>query len=88
MPIRGLGNLGGAGGGGTHATDLFTVTDTGVKTYTLTDTPISDSQIVSLNGQVLSEGGSEDYTVSGKDIILDASCVLFIGDKILVKYNK
>lgn len=86
--MRGLGNLGGSGGGGTHAVDLFTVVNDTIKTYTLTETPITDSQIVSLNGQVLSEGGSEDYTVSGKDIILNPSCVLFVGDKILVKYNQ
>ena len=88
MPIRGMGDLGSGGGGGTHAKDLFTVVNASIKTYTLTDTPVTDSQLVMQNGQDLSEGVGEDYTVSGKDIILDAACVLFVGDKILVKYNK
>jgi len=77
-----------AASSGTPATDLFTVTDTGDKTYTLSDTPLSETEFVMLNGQTLSKGAGEDYTVSGNDIVLDASCVLFVGDKILVKYRK
>jgi len=72
---------------GNRAFDTFTVSNVSQKTYTLSGTPLSNSEFVHLNGVTLSKGGSLDYTVSGADIILDASCVLTLGDLILVKYS-
>ena len=69
------------------AVDDFVVTNPSTKTYSLSSSPISDSEFVTLNGVLLLKGATEDYTISGADVTLDASCELRIGDKIVVKYQ-
>ena len=69
--------------------DVFIVTapDVVSKTFTLTDTPIAQSEFVILNGILTTKGGSYDYTVSGDQIIFTAGVTLTVGDKVHVKYK-
>ena len=39
-------------------------------TFTLANTPVAGSVMVFLNGQLLTEGGTEDYTISGSTITM------------------
>jgi len=55
--------------------------------FTLTFTPIANSQAVFYNGLALAPGATEDYTISGNVVTLNAGIVLTNGDKILVTYS-
>lgn len=58
------------------------------RTITLTNAPISGTENVIINGQIVYEGVSEAYTISGSDIIFNGDVNLTSGyDKIRVDYN-
>lgn len=76
----------GGGGSTSFAQDAFVVAVPANKNFVLSNTPTSNSQIVTWNGVVLTEGAGNDYTVSGSTVTLSASIVLTIGDQILVAY--
>ena len=75
------------GGAGAFAKDLVTVANVvSDKTINLANTPISNSEIVAWNGLLLRPGASNDYTITGSTVTLNASVTLTIGDEILVVY--
>ena len=69
----------------TWVNEIFT-SDGSTRIYTLTNTPNTDSIIVTLEGMALSIGASNDYTVSGTTLTLDNSLSLESGMKIDVNY--
>lgn len=66
--------------------DLFIVSNPVDHVFTLSQTPITNSQLVLWNGLGLARGVSEDYTLSGLVVTLNAGIELTIGDKILIIY--
>jgi len=74
-------------GAGTTTKDLFTVVNPLAKTITLSHVPITDSEIVTLNGLLLRPGLSNDYTVSGNQVTFTTGVTLTVGDEILVVYS-
>lgn len=60
----------------------------GQSIYTLSASPITNSEIVARNGQILNKGVGEDYTLSGAVITLAADVAVDIkaGEKITVSY--
>ena len=60
--------------------------DGSTKVFALTVDPIDESMIVTLEGVALSEGGSNDWTVAGSTLTLDAGVELEVGMKIDVTY--
>lgn len=66
--------------------DIFNVSGPG-NVFTLTFTPLTNSQHVFYNGLALAPGVTEDYTISGNVVTLNAGIVLTNGDKILVTYS-
>jgi hypothetical protein len=69
-----------------HQEDAFIYAG-GPNTFTLTFTPILNSTHVSLRGVHLTQGVSDDYTISGNIVTLVAGHVLLSGDKILIEYQ-
>ena len=65
--------------------DIFDITGPG-NVFTLTFTPLLNSQVVFYNGLALAIGASEDYTIVGNVITLNASIILTSGDKLLIVY--
>ena len=65
--------------------DLFDISGPG-NIFTLSFTPILNSQIVFWNGIALAQGISEDYVLSSNIITLNGGITLSSGDKILVVY--
>jgi len=65
--------------------EIFT-SDGSTRIYSLTAAPEVASVIVTLEGMALSQGGSNDYTVSGSTLTIDASVDLESGMKIDVTY--
>jgi hypothetical protein len=55
--------------------------------FTLTFTPVTNSQIVFYNGMALANGPSYDYTISGNVVTLNASMIIGVNDRILVTYS-
>ena len=87
---RGVGSGGGSSSTGSIAfVDIFYIDASYDGTFTLTHTPISKTEHVVFNGQVMSPGIDEDYTILGRVITIDpAITALFvIDDKIIVFYN-
>ncbi len=68
----------------TYQQDLFPWVGSNV--FTLSFTPISNSQIVFFNGLGLVSGASHDYVLSGTTLTLNAGIILKAGDQILVVY--
>jgi hypothetical protein len=66
--------------------DVFDAVGPG-NVFTLSFTPVLNSQHVFYNGLALAEGGSYDYTLSGNVLTLNGSIVLIAGDRILVTYS-
>ena len=66
--------------------DVFNVAGPG-NVFTLTFTPLANSQHVFYNGLALANGVTEDYTISGNVVTLNAGIVLVNGDKILITYS-
>lgn len=66
--------------------DIFDITGPG-NVFTLSFTPIPNSQVVYYNGLALAPGVTEDYTISGNVVTLNGSIVLANGDKILIVYS-
>ncbi len=64
---------------------IFT-SDGSTKEFALTEDPIDESVIITLEGMALSIGGSNDYTISGSTLTLDASVDLEVGMKIDITY--
>lgn len=63
-------------------TDVFSYSGTNV--FTLSDTPVTNSEVITRNGLVLEAGSGNDYTLSGTTLtILDT---LISGDLIQAKY--
>jgi len=65
--------------------EIFT-SDGSQRVYTLSNTPNTSSIIITLEGMALSIGASNDYTVSGTTLTIDASVDLESGMKIDVSY--
>jgi len=65
--------------------EIFT-SDGSQRVYTLSNTPNASSIIITLEGMALSIGASNDYTVSGTTLTIDASVDLESGMKIDVSY--
>lgn len=65
--------------------DLFDIASS-TSTFILTQTPMPNSQLVFWNGISLANGVTEDYTISGTVVTLNAGITVKIGDKILVTY--
>jgi len=65
--------------------EIFT-SDGTTRIYSLQASPEVESVIVTLEGMALSQGGSNDYTVSGSTLTIDNSVVLESGMKIDVNY--
>jgi len=65
--------------------EIFTSNGT-QRIYTLSNTPNTDSLIVTLEGMALSQGASNDYTISGTTLTIDNSVDLESGMKIDVNY--
>lgn len=76
----------GSGSGVTYQQDLFNIVSPSTSVFILSQTPITNSQIVFWNGVGLSSGVSEDYTISGTSITLNGGITTKTGDKILVIY--
>ena len=76
----------GSGSGVNYQQDVFTVTVPATHIFTLSQTPITNSQLVLWNGIGLARGASEDYMLSGVTVTLDAGIELTVGDKILIIY--
>lgn len=74
----------GSSSGINYQQDLFYYSGSNI--FTLSQTPLTNSQIVFFNGIGLSYGISEDYTLSGTTLTLNAGVVLSVGDKILAVY--
>ena len=73
-------------GVGTFYKDFFVVAVPSNHYLVLSNTPISNSQIVAWNGVLLSLGVSNDYTISANTIILNLGINLKIGDQFEVTY--
>ena len=76
-------------GGGSGSFDKTLITVTNVisdKIINLSNTPLSDSETVAWNGLVLRPGVSNDYTITGSTVTLNAGVDLTIGDELLVVY--
>lgn len=86
---RGVGSGGGSSSTGyLPAIDIFYIDALYDGTFTLTHTPISKTEHVVFNGQVMSPGVDEDYTISGKVITINPLITYFvIDDKIIVFYD-
>jgi len=72
------------------ADEVFIVTapvGVGPWTYPLSHSPINNSEFVMLNGVTLTYGSGYDYTISGSDLIINATVELEDTDKIHVKYK-
>jgi len=65
--------------------EIFTSNGT-QRVYTLSNTPLNGSIIITLEGMALSIGGSNDYTVSGTTLTIDNSVDLESGMKIDINY--
>lgn len=71
----------------TFTRDFLTVTSPiADHTIILSNTPVLNSESVSLNGLVLRPGVTSDYTLIGNIITLDVSVVLTVGDEIQIIY--
>ena len=71
----------------THAQEVFASTDLSSNVATLSGTPASDEAVyVFMNGLLLSEGSSRDYTISGQDITLASANAMQAEDELVVKY--
>lgn len=79
-------NIPSGGGTGNYAKALYTVVNPLDKTFSLANTPISNSEIVSWNGLLLKPGGSNDYTISGSTVTLNSGVSLTVGDELLIVY--
>jgi len=69
----------------TWVNEIFT-SDGVTREYTLSNTPNTNSIIVTLEGMALSIGSSNDYTISGTTLTLDNSLSIESGMKIDVNY--
>ena len=69
-----------------YKTDKFVVPAIPSNTFTLTFTPLADSMIVLLNGMGLTEGASNDFTLSGKDVTIVSAHELRVGDIVTAIY--
>jgi len=69
------------------AIDKIPVQNAATYSYSLAFTPIQDTTEVSLNGLALFAGATEDYTITGATITLNASLMLTVGDVVHVKYK-
>jgi hypothetical protein len=76
----------GGGGVGSYGRDLVVVVNPLDKTIPLSNTPISNSEVVSWNGLILKPGVSNDYTISGSTVTLNSAVTLTIGDELQVVY--
>jgi len=68
----------------TFQNNSFPVSNISITSFALSNTLVANSEIVSLNGLLLTTG--TDYTVNGTSIILTNSVVININDIINVKY--
>lgn len=70
-----------------YAKDLLTVTNVvSDHTIILSNTPLADSEVVSLNGLLLRVGATNDYTISGNTVTINAGLTLTIGDEFMIVY--
>jgi len=76
----------GGGGVGSYGKDLVVVVNPLDKTIVLSNTPLSNSEVVSWNGLILKPGVSNDYTISGSTVTLNSGVTLTIGDELQVVY--
>ncbi len=76
------------GGAITFEQDTKTASGPSDKTIALSFTPITDSETVIHNGVALLKGASNDYTISGDTITLEAAVIVTAGDEILVLYAR
>lgn len=83
-------DTGGGGGGIVSAfrQDVVYAASDGQSNFTLSATPITNSEIVARNGQILTKGVGEDYTISGAVITLaaDVASTIKAGEKISAHY--
>lgn len=76
-------------GGGSSSFDKTLVTVSNIitdKIINLANTPVANSEFVAWNGLLLRPGASNDYTITGSTVTLNAGITLTIGDEILVVY--
>lgn len=79
----------GSGGSGTNnATfNLDTATGSGsTSNYTLSATPITNSLLVFVNGQLMIPGALNDYTISGTVVTFNSASIPLSGTRILFSY--
>jgi hypothetical protein len=76
----------GSTSGVNYQQDLFTVVVPSNHIFTLSQTPIANSQLVMWNGLGLAKGASEDYMLSGVTVTLNVGINLTAGDNILIIY--
>lgn len=70
-----------------HAQEVFASTDLSSDVATLSGTPASDEAVfVFMNGLLLAEGASRDYTISGQAITLASENSMQADDELVVKY--
>jgi len=72
---------------GALSVDTFVVTVPATHDFTLTLSPVLDSEFIILNGVTLNRGATEDYTISGNTLTISASYELRVGDKLVAKYR-
>lgn len=68
--------------------ELFVIATIPLLTYVLAFTPITDSEIVFLNGVGQLKGAGESYTLSGATVTFAADAKLRKTDKIQVHYAR
>lgn len=66
--------------------ESFTVTNPLIKTYGLFATPKAESETVSLNGLDQLPGLSEQYTISGSNLVINADVTIRVNDVIAIHY--
>ena len=81
-------NGGGGGGGGTRVEETPSGTINGSNdTFTLSNSPLSASLNLYLNGLRMRAGASNDYTITGTSITFDPDMIPQSGDSLIASYS-
>jgi hypothetical protein len=75
------------GTGGLRNTEIFIYTLSMSNTFILQHAPVGNTEVFSWNGLLLTPGVSNDFTVSGTSVTLNASIILTVGDIITFRYG-